>query len=373
MRTVWYVPIEPLAERYSESWYRNIPPYLSVLDASTCVEIVDGEPLSDTVGVGTFLDINSTIAYKNSQMRKIAIAFHGGRVKNGDVFFFGDIEFWGLESLRLMADLNKIKVYIFGFLHAASYTNEDAFSIAAPYQQYTEVGWLKACDAVFVGSQYHKNAVIERRLSRVPDILRIESKIHATGNPLFMSDYFPLGRHLLKNEKKHQLVITNRFDWEKRPNLSLDFAYMLKKRDPTLNIVITTSRKTLKSNKMWLEEYARQLAKDGIVTIKEGLSKQEYHEVLMESKVMLTNSIEENFGYCIVEACLFDCAPLAKNAYSHPELLNSNPRLLFDDEDEILDKAQALLYTRVPSVYSMGADYFSSMQRIIERMREYIR
>jgi glycosyltransferase involved in cell wall biosynthesis len=352
MTKLYYVPIEPLAERYTQQWYDNFPPKFRT--AGFDVEVIDGTPLSNHVGVGTFLDINSTIAYKNSQFIKIANLFHTGQVADGSVFFFGDMEFWGLESLRLMADMNGIKIKICAFLHAASYTIQDAFAIAAPYQKYTEIGWAVACDKIFVGSQYHKDAFFDRRIKKLAaeGLKQLKDKIIVTGNPLFSSD-FPE----FTTPKKNQIIISNRFDWEKRPNISLDFAYVLKKKHPDWNVVVTTSRPQFKSNKQWLVDYARGLEADGVITIMSGLTKFEYYTELAQSKIMLSNSIEENFGYCIAEALVYDTYPLLKNNLSHPELVENDSRLLFDDEDEIVEKAEALMASDF-KVHQYAQKYF---------------
>lgn len=361
-----YVPIEPLKERYTESWYRNIPIFFRGQGCE--VETVEGSPLTDAVTVGTFLDINSTVAYKAEQLKRIAQMFHERRVADGSVFFFGDVEFWGIEAVRLMAQINQVDVKLTGFLHAASYTAEDAFAVAADYQRYTELGWLKALDRVFVGSHYHRDAVIERRVNEYgtrEDQTEIPYKIQVTGNPMFRDDY-----EIFPGSKKKQLVIANRFDWEKRPNLSLDFAYLLKRQNPDLEVVVVTSRPRFRSNREWLVSYARQLEKDGVLTIREGLTKTQYHQVLDESMVMLTNTIEENFGYCIVEACHYGCYPILKNAYSHPELVQWDTELLFDTEDEIIPKVERILKGDCCSdVHRYAEHYFYSMEQILRQLQ----
>jgi len=162
---LYYIPIEPLHERYTAQWFKYFPEEFQ--KAGYDVHIIPGEPLTETIQTGTFLDINSTIAYKNSQMIEIAKLFQEGKIEQGFTFFFGDLEFWGLESLRLMADMNKINISIYGFMHAASYTYLDAFSIAEDYQKYTEIGWFQAVDGIFLGSEYHKRMIQIKRLDTV--------------------------------------------------------------------------------------------------------------------------------------------------------------------------------------------------------------
>lgn len=341
MNTLWVVPLEKVQGRYTEQWYRGIP--AAFKDAGFNVKIIDGEQLTDFVGVGTFLDIHTTIHYKNSQQQRIAKLFRSGQVKDGDSFFYFDGEFWGgVESTRLLAQMNKLDVKIYAFFHAASWTKEDAFAVAHHHQKYIEVGWIAACDAIFVGSQYQKQCIIERRLDQLAtknDYQELCDKIIVSGNPFFSDDYKDRGTVT----KKKQLILPNRFDWEKRPNLSLDFAYVMKKRIPDLNIVVTTSHPKFKSNRQWLYEMAKGMENDGIIEIKEGLSKDEYHKVMSESKVMMSNSIEESFGICIVEAMMYNTYPLLRNELSHPELVEHDQRLLYEDEDQIIDKMINLL------------------------------
>jgi glycosyltransferase involved in cell wall biosynthesis len=365
MLNIIYVPIEPLEERYSASWYKNIPAFFNRKLGIGKVTVIDGETLTSTVEVGAFLDMNSTVYYKSTQMRVISKMFHEKQIKDGDIFFIADLEFWGIEALRLLAQLNNVKIVITGFLHAASYTTEDAFAVAGYYQKYTELGWLAACDYVYVGSDYHKSAIIARRIqpyAALNEQSDLMGKIKVVGNPLFASDYQDFN-----STKKFQLILTNRPDWEKRPNMSLTFAYLLKRRFPELSVVVTTSRATYRSNKQWISDYAKALEKDKVLTIYENLTKEEYHRLLSESMFFLTNSIEENFGYCVVEAMLYNVFPLVPNSCSHPELVNHHKEFIFNDEDEIMDKIDALLkYPRYPQ--SIAARYYESMENIYKHL-----
>lgn len=356
MSKLFIVPIEPLEERYTGEWRKFFP--VEFAKRGFDVETIDGDQLSDVIETGSFLDINTTVHYKASQLQKIAAMFRAKKIAAGDIFFVTDIEFWGIEALRMLSQINGVPIKIFGFLHAASYTLEDAFAVAAPYQKYTELGWLALCDGVFVGSDYHRRSVIERRIAPYAHLTdqNLADRLLNTGNPLFNQAYFPKpGSGFPPREKK--LVITNRFDYEKRPNESLQFAYLLKKRNPDLKVVITTSRPTFRSNQQWLCDMAIEMEKDGILKIKSGLTKTEYHNELKSSTIMLSNSIEENFGYCIAEAMVFGCVPLVPNKLSHPELLGADMRCLFDSNDEIIPKAEAILKYR-PSVGYYIEKYF---------------
>jgi len=368
---IYYVPIEPLKERYTESWYRNIQAFF-VKNADTRVQRIEGAALSNTIKVGTFLDVNSTVHYKMTQLQYIASLFYGGFVKDGDWFFFGDIEFWGIESVRLMAQLNNVRIRIFGFLHAASYTHMDAFAVAEPYQKYTECGWIAACDEVFVGSKYHKRAVVSRRLQRYAkkDANLLADKIHVTGNPMFKEDYENWSA--TEVPKKRQIILPNRFDTEKGFGESLYFAQVLKHKDPTINIVVCSPHQQIKTNRQFNADMVAKLAKDRVIDLRLGVSKEEYHRLLAESKAMWSMTQEENFGYCVAEACLYNCTPVIQNMFSHPELVHDHSACLWDSHDAIIPMTlSALEMQDTFAVREFATKYFKSMDRIWDVMCRY--
>jgi len=361
------IPIEPLTERYTEQWYEQFP--VEFKRGGFDVTVIDGKPLQDnTINVGAFLDINSTIHYKCSQLMQLAALFDSGSVQSGTVIFFSDIEFWGVESVRLMAQMNKVEVKLFGFLHAASYTRGDAFEIAAPYQQYTELGWFAAFDKVFVGSHYHRKAIIARRGSLIKSdqtFNEICKKLVVTGNPMFKK-YYPN----YKVSKKKQILLTNRFDSEKNPRATLDLFMWAKDVHPDWTFLITTGRKEFRSNDPSLVEYARLLESQGVLEIKSGISKKEYHKYLAESMVMVSHSPEENFGYALMEAAIYRCQPLLLcGESSHEELMQYDKRFLFTNENA-LEKLEYLMeYPDFAAPYLYAAPYLKQpMQQMIREI-----
>lgn len=338
-KTAWLLPLEPITARYTEQWYRKFP--IAFESQGYNVRVIDGETLSDTIDVGSWLPMNSTVVWKNTQVSTIARAFQNKEIKDGDILFSYDLEHWGISAIKMMAQINNVDLKIFAFLHAASYTKEDLMEQLAPWQKYTELGWFSLCDKIFVGTEYHKQAVIDRRIkpyAAKEDHAALSDKIVVTGNPIFRDEY-----KSFNTSKKNQIILPNRFDWEKRPNVSLDIAYLLKKKHQDWNVVITTSNPKFRSNRQWLIDKARAMEADGIIEIKDNLTKDEYHALMHESKIMLTNSIEENFGYCIAEAMLYNTYPLAPRGLSHTELCHNNDMMLYDDLDEVVEKAEALM------------------------------
>lgn len=321
---IYYIPIEPLEERYTEQWYRWFPQEFKAQGLDYMV--IDGETLTNVVETGTFLDVNSTLFYKSEQLKKIAQLFYSKQIKNGDVFFVADVEFWGIDAIKYLSVLNGVETKIYGFAHAGSYTKEDYFEKCAPFAQHYETAWGSIFDKIFVGTEYHKGQMISLR--NIP-----ENKIIVTGNPYNVKE---AKGNIEILPKKNRIILTNRPDYEKRPNLTLDVFTILKQKHPEWEFMVTTSRKVWGSG--WIREKGKFLEKEGIITIKEGLTKNEYLSLLQESKVMTSNSIEENFGYCILEALIFNTIPVLPSGLSHNELVKKH--LLFDNLDQQVEKIE---------------------------------
>ena len=376
-RDLIVIPLEPLAERYTEQWYRNLPKVFA--DAGFDVTVIDGTPLQQTVKVGSFLDINSTIAYKSTQIQQIAALFDAGKVKQQTVFFFSDIEFWGVESIRLMADMNGIDVKLAGFCHAASYTREDAFAIAAPYQQYTEVGWIAAFDLVMVGSQYHKDAIIDRRLDPLGR-LDLADRIVVTGNPLFRDDYV-----IHPDVKKEKLVVlANRLDMEKRPLWTLKLVELAKAKHPDWAFAVTSGRSGVRSNSPQIVEEIHYLEREGVIQVHVGINKAQYHSILERAMVSVSHSIEENYGYCLVESAIYGCAPMVSRGLSHTEIVNRYHKLFLPDRcaynaqsdiDLTEDLAQLEWVMDNPwytkGVQSIAEPYFSAQEIMASHLKDF--
>jgi len=348
---VYYIPIEPLEERYTAQWYRWFPEALE--NRGVSFEVIDGKALTDKIITGAFLDINSTVHYKAEQLKKISKLFFDGKVQDGDVFFVADIEFWGIESIRYLADLNNIKVRLCGFCHAASHTTEDFISKCASYAKFIERGWFEVFDVVFVGSQYHKNKILEYHAE-------LADKIMVSGNP-YKSVEITDG--IKGVQKKNRVILTNRPDYEKRPNLTLDVFQILKDKYPAWEFMVTTGRDEWGSG--WLRSLAKSLEKKGVITIKEGLTKAEYLNFLAESKIMTGNTIEENFGYCILEAMICNTIPIVSNGYSHPELLEGHHNLLFNSIIEQVELIEQCIDTGIDIDFSKRVSYYDSVLSVI--------
>ena len=369
--TVWYVPIQPLEERYTEQWSRWIPE--SFMKRGLHFDTIWGSQLTEKIEKGSFLDVNGANYYTFDQLKQISKLFHEKKIKNGDQFFFGDIEFPGhAEAVKHMATLQGINVELYGFLHACTVTNEDLVQPLEPWQKFMELGWISACDGVFVGTEYFRNKIIEKRIKTTApksDWNRLSNKIHVTGNPWNSKEAKNLVG--ISPTKVKRIIFPNRFDYEKRPNIFLDLCLILHDIDPDIQFMITSSSDEMKSRHPWLLKLYKAIYKVMPANISSfyKLSKKMYYSILAQSKVMFSSSIEETFGYCALEAMTFGTIPICPNNYSYPEVTFHYPQYLYNNMDEAIEKCLKALNNKTIANFGDQVSYYDkSMDRIIDVM-----
>lgn len=326
---LYIINLESYKERYTYWWKDYIPREFSKY---TDVQVIEGEPLTSTVDTGTVLDAGGTNYYKASQLKIICDMFSHGEIKNRDKFFICDIWFPGIEMIRYMSDLYKIEVQIYGIWHAGSITIGNFASVMHDWSKYFEIGFLNLCDKVFVGSDYSRQSIIDRLLlMNLPEykVKEISEKIHAYGMPL---DYGYLQQ--FSSEKENIILYPHRPDTEKGIDQYLnmiDYLSMKWSQFDKFKFIFCTSRKEYSpSSEMIKVRLIAFLGRYNNISIRSDLSKEEYYRLLGRSKFVISTTLEENFGYCIVEGIALRCIPIVPNAFSYPEILEHDTRFLYN-------------------------------------------
>lgn len=369
---IYILNIEPLKERYTEWWVRYIPDKFNQIGLLN--KTIEGTSLTETVETGTVLDAAGTNYYKNAQLQKICQMFYNKEIKAYDAFLVCDIWFPGIEMIRYMSDLYKIPVRIYGVWHAGSTTINDFAQPMHRWSKDFEIGFLNICDYVFVGTEYSKNSIINRLLAYLPDdnAEEIAKKIIATGMPL---NYANLQQYSSET-KENIIVFPHRPDPEKNPNIFIDLIYALSTfwdDFENYQFRFCTSRKLYRSSSALINAQIARLGRDfENVEIYHDMPKEDYYKLLGKSKLMISTTSEENFGYCAVEAMALGCPVLLPNRFSHPELVENDYTFLYDKFDDLLDKVPKLLgkehnFSKELKAYAEPYGY------VINRWVEYIR
>ena len=368
---IYILQLEPMKERYTYWWEDYIPQRITRTGKSC--QSITGTPLTDKVLTGTVLDAAGTNHYKATQLQKVCEMFFKGKVKPHDHFLVADIWYPGIEMLRYMSQMYQIPIHVWGVWHAGSSTTNDFAEPMHNWSKYFEVGFLNMCDGIFVGSEYSKQSIIERLLYDVDSetVRSIATRISAYGMPLNLSDL----RVYHTEEKENIILFPHRPDEEKNPHTYINIINglsMFWDKFDDYKFVFCTSKDKYQSQSTWINASLAHLkSSHSNIEIKENLYKEEYYKLLSKSKLMISTTSEENFGYCGVEALSLGCNVLLPNAFSHPEIVEEDRRLLYNNYDDLMAKIPFTLESPVheKELLEYVKPYDSVVEKWIELMK----
>lgn len=312
-----YLPLEDLEQRYTKMMNATIKPYV---DKYLYPKIKD----SGKIEKGQFLDINKTCIFKSAQMQMVAEMFHKNKIKDGDVFLVADIFYPGIEAIRYMADLQDIKIKIYGFNYAGRADGTDFVQKLGDWADSSEVAYHQICDKVFVGSEDHRENILDHFFLEDTDIV-------VTGL-IWNLDYV---KKIYKGgDKKEDFIIwPHRICKEKGFEDLLKFARLTNKK-----IVITSCGNPVKV----------KLPKN--IEYKYNLTKKEYYKIMSRAKYYLSTAYQETFGYTVQEAIAYRCEILAPYRACYEEMLpDINVYLEIIEAIELMESGKSLL---VPMRYT---------------------
>ena len=346
MRVI-YLPIERLESRYSAQMFDWVVAELNIAGVAPVVITPHVTPVE--IRHGQFLDVYGTCEWKSMQLKAVARMFERGEVESGDKFLIGDLWFPGLGSIQYMATLSGIDVEVWGWHYAGCSDPHDFVHPISSWARHNEEGWLRMANGVFLGYQSHARQIQEYfggyRANRYPiglawDYWSVRNRIEHLDAP---------------SERPKRVIFPHRGAPEKNPDAFCRMAYAL--RGNGYDFVITSSRQGAPRELGFEEgEYWRVLT---------GLSKQEYYEILAESRVFFSSAFQETFGYALHEAMAFDVTPVCPKRLCYPEALE-NDRYLYETELGGRALVEGYLDRPCPAPPDVAMRYDGSVRKALE-------
>lgn len=293
MNTIYIVALEPIDSRYTGQWFTCIPDELNRLinDNSLDFEVVQivGNSTTDTgTTSGAFLNFATTNIWKSEQVIEIAKLFTDGKIKAGDKFLFTDAWNPGLLQVKYMSELLDIPVEIHSIWHAGSYDPQDFLGRKIKDKRWTnaiERSFFFASDFCYMATNFHKELFM-RTFDDNP-FLYDANRIILSGQPHnLLVDSLSGYKNI---EKKNLILFPHRVAPEKQIDIFLD----LKKSLPQYEFVVCQDQK---------------------------LTKDEYHQLLGESKVIFSANLQETLGISAMEGVLVDSIPMVPDRLSYSEM-----------------------------------------------------
>ncbi len=302
-KTVYIVDLEAVDTRYTGEWKTHVPKLLR--DAGLNTEVIEGPtdiPAATTPGA--FLNFGGTNVYKAAQLEKISRLFCSGNIKSGDHFVFTDAWNPAIINLKYMCTLLNIPVTITGLWHAGNYDKHVFLGRVkdSSWLFHTEKALFDAIDHNCFATNFHIELFAQQYSgdkSYIHDwiLKNINSgKILRTGWPM---EYMPATLEKYKGLPKRDLIIfPHRIAPEKQVDIFRDLATAL----PEFEFVVCQDKK---------------------------LTKDEYHTLLGQSKILFSASLQETLGIGPYEGAILGVIPLLPDRLSYTEMYDS--KFLYPD------------------------------------------
>ena len=305
--TVFLVDLEAVETRYTGQWKTHVPELLR--KAGHNVQIIDGPTdIPQATTPGAFLNFGGTNIYKSSQVEKIGRLFCNGSVSAGDHFIFTDAWHPGIINLKYMSELLQIPVKIHALWHAGSYDPQDFLGRLigdAPWVRHAEKSFYHAIDHNYFATEFHALMFWENLLmdsvtqseyawweQDKEDFIEevcagVNKKVIRTGWPMeYMQDTLLPYKNM---PKRDLIVFPHRIAPEKQVEIFRDLAKHL----PQYEFVVCQDQQ---------------------------LSKNEYHNLLGEAKMVFSANLQETLGISMYEGALVDAIPLVPDRLSYQEM-----------------------------------------------------
>jgi glycosyltransferase involved in cell wall biosynthesis len=292
--TIYLVDLESVETRYTRQWKEHLPLQLRKATVDDVVTISGGETPQATTP-GAFLNFGGTNVYKSKQLEKIAELFCDGVIKDGDYFLYTDAWNPTVIQLRYMAELLGVKITIGGLWHAGSYDPQDFLGRLIgnkPWVRLSEQAMFETYDQNFFATDFHIDLFAKSFAGyQSPEVWvsvqEDEEKIVRSGWPM---EYLAKELSNFKDLPKRDLILfPHRIAPEKQVEIFRDLALEL----PQYEFVICQE---------------------------EELSKQEYHELLGQAKVVFSANLQETLGISWYEGALVDAIPMVPDRLSYTEM-----------------------------------------------------
>ena len=299
--TIFLIDLEAVSTRYTGEWKLHVPQLLK--KTGHHVNIISGPTdIPSATTPGAFLNFGGTNIYKASQVEQMGRLFCNGSVNPGDHFVFTDAWHPGIINLKYMSELLGIPVTTHGLWHAGSYDPQDFLGRLVgnkPWVRNAEKSFFHAFDHNYFATDFHIKMFYTNLLNDYPtenpwysehleEILNGEEpKIVRTGWPM---EYMDSTLNLYKGMPKRDLILfPHRIAPEKQVEIFRDL-------------------------KHWLPQYEFVVCQD------QQLTKNEYHNLLGEAKMVFSANLQETLGISCYEGAIVDAIPMVPDRLSYTEM-----------------------------------------------------
>ena len=333
MAKIHLVDLEAVETRYTGEWKTHLPALLR--KEGHDVQIISGPTdIPKATTPGAFLNFGGTNIYKASQVEQMGRLFCNGSVRPGDHFIFTDAWHPGIINLKYMSELLGIPITTHGLWHAGSYDEQDFLGRligSEPWVRHAEKSFFRCFDHNYFATEFHVKMFFDELLH---DGIPLE-------NPWYDEEW--------EDRYKNGKIVRSGWPMEYMSNV-LDMYKRMPKRDLILfphRIAPEKQVEIFRDLKEHLPQYEFVVCQD------QHLTKNEYHNLLGEAKLVFSANLQETLGISWFEGALVDAIPMVPDRLSYSEMAHA--------------------HFKYPSEWTESFEaYSANRHKVVERILEYM-
>ena len=293
--TIWIFSLEPIETRYTAQWHSHVPLLLkNKLGDKFNVVQVDGIQKNSQLTPGAFLNFSDTNYWKSAQMCAFLEQHNQGKTSPNDHFIFTDAWNPTVIQLKYMSDLLGFNWTLHGLWHAGSYDPQDFLGRLVgnkPWVRHAEKSFYHAFDHNYFATEFHINMFFKNLFEEQGPTMHFRAmqsdKVVRTGWPM---EYMDNTLTSYKNMPKRDLIL---FPHRIAPEKQVEIFRDLKEHLPQYEFVVCQDQQ---------------------------LTKNEYHNLLGEAKLVFSANLQETLGISCYEGALVDAIPMVPDRLSYTEM-----------------------------------------------------
>ena len=327
MRKLYYMGLEKYVARYT---YQLQDWNTAVFDRRGInYVVVPGETLSNDQAIvtGQVLDAHGRTYFGMSQLMNLIRMMKAGELNNEDVVYFEDMFQPGIESLpyilKQIDSSHRPRIFV---RCLAQSIDPDDFVHVWNMQEF--MGHYEKMVDSFVDGVLATN-----------EEMVMHMKIAGWRAPIYNISGLAFGKSEVQgrvtsikpfNERKNRVVFSARWDQEKQPDFYMDLIEQWFKENPDTDVEFCVcSGGKLKSNSDSYMQRTRDMQSRGLLKIYEDLEKNDYYNIVNESRVVFNCALQDWVSNTVSEADALGCNVLYPAYRSFPETFANDPDRLY--------------------------------------------
>ena len=368
---IFYMGLEPYEGRYTlqlQDWTER-----AYKKAGVEYVVVPGTTIDDSKAIvtGQVLDAHGRSYFGMSQLMNLVQMMKAGEITKDDAIFFEDMFQPGMESLPYILQQSpeeyRPKIYLRCLAQA-----------------------IDPDDFVHVWGMAKWMSLYEQMCNEIPNVNILATNEEMVAHmrianwtaPIYNISGLSFGKEEVQSrvaqkpfaERKMRVVFGARWDQEKQPGFFMDMIKRWKLEFPTSNLeeveFAICCGGPLRSNNQVYVDQARQMEKEGTLKIYENLKKDEYYEILADSRVLFNCALQDWVSNTVSEADSLGTNVLFPAYRSFPETFANDESRMYVPWSGIdaTGKLKRLLITPSPSMGQISDWTDGTIDRMLDIM-----